>query len=274
MQLKKLPNGIKGIFRYFLTLGLVIRSYALAPFSKRFRNLFMLVSKNSRVGGLLGDTKPDWIPAIKSISAKSLIQAPDIRLPFEPVIDGNVSAFELMILAGLVRQTQPQRIFEIGTFNGLTSLTMALNAPASTQLFTLDLPPQQRHETQHAVLDGDKHFIGAVRLGELFQRGAHPPEEKKITQLLGDSAAFDYTPHINATDFVFVDGSHAYDYVMSDSKNALRLLRNGRGIILWHDYNTFWPDTIRALEELNLRQEFKPLYHIEGTAFVILRRDV
>ena len=37
-------------------------------------------------------------------------------------------------------------------------------------------------------------------------------------------------------DFIFVDGSHSYDYVLNDSRKALSLLRGGKGIILWHDY--------------------------------------
>lgn len=33
---------------------------------------------------------------------------------------------------------------------------------------------------------------------------------QKITQLYGDSKAFDETPYVNACDLIFVDGSHAH----------------------------------------------------------------
>jgi hypothetical protein len=57
----------------------------------------------------------------------------------------------------------------------------------------------------------------------------------KITRLLGDSAAYDFRPFHETVDLVFIDGSHAYGYVLRDSATAMSLLRES-GIILWHDY--------------------------------------
>jgi hypothetical protein len=72
-------------------------------------------------------------------------------------------------------------------------------------------------------------------------------------------------------DFVFVDGSHSYEYVLNDSRHALKLIRNGKGVILWHDYGTFWKGVKKALDELYLGgNEFKGLRQIEGTSLVCL----
>lgn len=73
-------------------------------------------------------------------------------------------------------------------------------------------------------------------------------------------------------DFVFVDGSHTYEYVMSDSEKALGLLPNDGGVVLWHDYGE-WPGVTRALNELQAGdQRFAGLRHIEGTSLALLSR--
>jgi len=38
-------------------------------------------------------------------------------------------------------------------------------------------------------------------------------------------------PKIN---FIFIDGSHAYDYVIKDSLNSIAKIED-KGIIIWHD---------------------------------------
>ena len=70
-------------------------------------------------------------------------------------------------------------------------------------------------------------------------------------------------------DFVFVDGSHSYEYVLNDSRLARRLLRkDGDGIIVWHDYGA-WRGVTRALNALYRRDSvFQGLKHIEGTTLV------
>jgi hypothetical protein len=50
----------------------------------------------------------------------------------------------------------------------------------------------------------------------------------RIIQLYGNSATFEFAPYRDTIDLAFVDGSHSYDYVISDSRNALQLLRGAR----------------------------------------------
>jgi hypothetical protein len=59
--------------------------------------------------------------------------------------------------------------------------------------------------------------------------------------------------------------------VRNDSRIALRLLREGRGIILWHDYES-WYDVTRALNELYRTPEGADLRRIQGTSLVYVRR--
>ena len=78
--------------------------------------------------------------------------------------------------------------------------------------------------------------------------------------------------YIDKIVFMFVDGSHSYEYRMSDSKLAYNLVRRG-GYILWHDYGSpYWPDVTEALNELYLgNRDFKSLQHIVGTSLCILQ---
>jgi predicted O-methyltransferase YrrM len=180
-------------------------------------------------------------------------------------VDGNVSLLELAVIGLLVRRTQPQRIFEIGTFDGRTSINMIANAPEGCRLFTLDLPSGEAGKTQFTIADDDLKYIqkpihGARILGTEFG--------PNITQLLGDSATFDYQQYNGTIDMVFVDGSHAYDYVKNDTEVALRLLKPGGGLIVWHDYDTeWWLGVTRALNEFySGRKELHGLRHVNGTA--------
>lgn len=186
-----------------------------------------------------------------------------VALPEPLAADGNVTLLELLVLARLVRERQPRALFEIGTFDGRTTLALASNAPADAHTFTLDLPPAT--PTRHALAPGERQFVEKDRSGARFL-GA--PVAARITQLYGDSATFDFVSH--RADFVFVDGSHACDYVIGDSERALQLT-GGRGTIVWHDYGT-WEDVTRALNELQARDpRFAGLRWVEGTTLAILQ---
>lgn len=212
-----------------------------------------------------------WLrkPQIKAIIPKIELSAlwPDeisVKILEPDAKDGNVSLGELIVISQLIKLRNPLKIFEIGTFDGRTALNMALNSSPQTAIYTLDLAPGEAAESSTG---GDKKFIGKVETGFRFKG---KEASKKINQLLGDSAKFDFAPYQNSMDFVFVDGSHAYEYVLKDSESALKIIKPG-GIILFHDYNTSWPGVTKALNELYQNDSrFKNLKHISGTSLVIL----
>lgn len=73
-------------------------------------------------------------------------------------------------------------------------------------------------------------------------------------------------------DLIFIDGSHAYSYIMSDTQKALNMLAPN-GIILWHDFrgNGEVIDVYKAMHELGKKM---PLVHIAGTSFVAYRSEM
>lgn len=208
---------------------------------------------------------PTVIPRVRLSQVADLASMVKVR---EPIKDkGNILLFEIVVINWLIKTYNPVNLFEIGTFDGRTALNMAVNCPAAGKIHTLDLPREQINSARLRLTGGDREFINKEVSGAKYR------ETKcryKITQLYGDCAAFDFSPYQNEMDLVFVDGSHSYEYVLHDSETALRLLRNGKGIVLWHDYGK-WKGVTQALEELfRNAADFASLKHIDGTTLVCL----
>lgn len=223
-------------------------------------------------------TRPAVEPAlpplrIPTISAAEAIGAsPAVRILEPDSADGNVSGYELAVINALVATRSVKNALEIGTFDGRTTLNLAAHQPADGHVFTLDLPPEQVNQTNLGIARGDEKFIVKKESGARYKGR---PEAARITQLYGDSASFDFTPYAGQMDLVFIDGAHSYDYVFSDTRQALALLRSGRGLLLWHDYGSpHWKDLTRALNELYAKEPaLRTMRHIAGTTLVMWERS-
>jgi predicted O-methyltransferase YrrM len=159
---------------------------------------------------------------------------------------------ELLILGAVCRHLQPRRIFELGTYTGSSTLVMAMNAPETTELITLD------YNTSEIV-------------GSAFRGTAHA---LNIRQLHGDSREYDYEPYLGDIDLILVDANHTYEFVKADTDTAFRLLKPG-GVIVWDDYR--WLDIHSECQGvtfcLNELQRSHPVFHITGTRFAIYLDD-
>jgi predicted O-methyltransferase YrrM len=183
--------------------------------------------------------------------------------------NGNVRVSELAVLAKAAAAVAPGReIIEIGTFDGRTTLNLAVNSDPATPVFTLDLPPDLA--TKFALDHGERKFVEKPAPGERYRRAGPPWNNStaKITQLLGDSGTFDWSAHFGKAGLVFVDGSHAYDYAKHDTEMAFKLVAPG-GMVLWHDYGV-WEGVTRALEELEAERKLG-LKQVRGTSLVFWR---
>jgi predicted O-methyltransferase YrrM len=179
---------------------------------------------------------------------------------------GHTTEFELKIISNLVRKINPDTIFEIGTFQGRTTLNMALNTHANAKIITLDLPSEGLSATAMEIEEGEVRYVQKELSGERF---IGHPMATKIQQVFGDSATYSFDPYKNSIDLAFIDGSHAYEYVLNDSKKILSIMRPG-GLIIWHDY-TNWEGVWTALNELHKSDfRYKNIKHIGGTSIAIL----
>ncbi|MBN2687050.1 MAG: hypothetical protein JXR85_02630 [Deltaproteobacteria bacterium] len=72
--------------------------------------------------------------------------------------NGNVRISELGILAHMAANCPEGSIlFEIGTFDGRTTLNLVINAPQRCRIFTLDLHPDT--EPRYVPATGELHFV-------------------------------------------------------------------------------------------------------------------
>jgi predicted O-methyltransferase YrrM len=195
------------------------------------------------------------------------VEAETIFLPAINVL-GGISDRETWVLCAIAGKSR--LIFEFGTCTGKTTYLLARNAPADARVVTLTLAPEQAPAYADVAGDAGRDRRAALEesaFTEFFYTGS--PVEGRITQLFGDSKAFDESEYAGQCDMIFVDGSHAASYVESDSRKALRMVKPG-GLIFWHDYRGPGraPGVFRTLNKL---AKELPLTHIEGTTLVCYR---
>jgi hypothetical protein len=205
------------------------------------------------------------------VSEKSVLKMtlPGINGEKPGKVEAGTTLEESFVLAQFAKSSKS--LFEFGTCTGRTTYLWALNSPASAKITTLTLAPNQADSYTHTSKDSQTDYTVALKesvFSDFFY--SNQPEEKKITQLYGDSKIFDEKPFKERFDLIFIDGSHAYSYVLSDSEKALSMLKPG-GTILWHDYRGPWQATgvYKALNELS---KSLPLRHIASTSLVIYTR--
>jgi predicted O-methyltransferase YrrM len=259
----RLGRAARFAIAYGVGVGAAIYTFTLGLGSRRHRGLIVEIGKHfgyrhNEVGESLPTVTPDSVA-----DAGVAIVVPELL-----GTEGNVTATELVVLDRLVRRFGPRRLFEIGTFDGRTTVNLVANAPADAHVVTLDLPEDASPATARRLDPGDHVYIARRTVGARYRHSAWAGQ---IEQRFGDSAVFDFTPWVGTIDFVFVDASHAYEYVLSDSHRALTLLPEGKGVIVWHDYGSVWPGVTRALNELySSGGPFAALRRIAGTTLAIL----
>jgi len=208
-------------------------------------------------------------PAIPAVTADSLIgDGREIALNALDNVDGNVTDRELIVLNSLVRTSGARSIFELGTFDGRTTRNLAANCAADGRVWTIDLPRASMESLEAPIHAHEEKYVDKAQSGTRY-RGT--PEESRIEQLYGDSGSYDFSRFKDAIDFVFVDASHAYKYVINDSLVALQMLRAGGGTIAWHDYGR-WDGVTRAVNDLQARHpDFRDVVQVQGTTLALLR---
>jgi hypothetical protein len=256
---------LRFLAKYFYALFSSIYMFSAGIFVRKNRDLISAVAAHFGFGNARKKGLAILLPEIR---AEDLVpEPPDVRLKEADWTDGNVSLPELILINQLVRTRRPEKVFEMGTFDGRTALNIALNLEEGGLLFTLDLPREEIANVFLPIHAGDSKHILKNESGARFKGR---PEGRKITQLYGDTAKFDFSPFENRIDFVFIDAAHSFEYVLNDSKIALRLLARGKGTILWHDYGTF-DGVTEALNKLFSEGGFfKGIGWIKGTSLAYL----
>ncbi len=183
-------------------------------------------------------------------------------------VPGGASDTESWILSVLAKKAK--NIFEFGTCTGKTTYLLAANCPQNGKVTSITLSPDQVIEYQSDSKDSSLSMQDAKNESAFTDfLYTNTPEENKINQLFGDSKQFNEEEYIEAFDLIFIDGSHAYSYVISDSEKALKMIKPG-GLILWHDYRG--PNDVKDVyKALNGFSKKIKLHHIPQTSLVVYR---
>ena len=228
--------------------GAVTRLMLRAPFDSNARNGVRRVAAAAGWRGLR--------TALPRCALDDLIgQRLPVRVDNSIDQEFNVLFYELFVISQLVASRQPRLIFEMGTFNGRTTLHLAMNSPAEARIVTADLPVDTE------IFD-DPSIVGSCY--------RDTPYAEKITQLRQDTRRIDPSPYAGTVEFIFIDAGHEYDDVCNDTDLALRLAKPSDCLILWHDYSQ-WPDVQQALDErYDIGGRYGGLRHIRGTSMAVL----
>ncbi|HYR93980.1 MAG TPA: class I SAM-dependent methyltransferase [Methylomirabilota bacterium] len=179
-------------------------------------------------------------------------------------VTGLVSRTGRLVVAALSVVLEAESIFEIGTYAGETTWVLAHNQPKA-RVYTLDLPGPEAVAVAGLELTHPQYFAQWDR-GRYFHG---TPEAERITQLFGDSATFDFAPYAGKMDLVYIDASHSYSDVRSDTKAAFGMLSE-LGTIVWDDY-TYYPGVYAYVNEIGLTLDH-PIFHVLGTRLAVYSR--
>jgi hypothetical protein len=165
------------------------------------------------------------------------------------------------VLVDLVLHYRPAIVLEIGTYFGHTTRKIAeAGAGWGIVVHTLDLPlpPEWGYMVGTGMPKSNPELIRRRDVGREY-RGLECAD--RILQWYGDSATWNFSHAAGAT-FMFIDGSHTYEYVRNDSEKCWDLCL-GKGVIVWHDVDATSPGVVRLVSEW--RQIGRPITQIRGT---------
>jgi predicted O-methyltransferase YrrM len=176
---------------------------------------------------------------------------------------------ETQTLATLTSYFKPNKIFEIGTYSGYSTLHLACNSPEDSTIYTLDLPPAFDLNNITGCSFDD------FKVAELSKKNVNsriftqvPALAKKVVELFGDSKTFDFSSYYGNIDLVFIDGCHSHEYVRCDTENAFKMLSKN-GVIIWHDYDyVIHRDVFDYLNYL-VKTQKQEIYFIKNTRLAI-----
>jgi predicted O-methyltransferase YrrM len=134
-------------------------------------------------------------------------------------------------LAAALLHRRPARIFEIGTYLGVSS-NFFLSLLPDANVVSIAFISREVARGKRAYNNTE---LGADRVGSLVAEANRP----RFTQIIGDSHAIipeEFLASHGPMDFVFIDGDHSRTGVGQDTTLAHALLAPG-GAIGWHDAN-------------------------------------
>ncbi|MCH9633612.1 MAG: hypothetical protein S4CHLAM7_03420 [Chlamydiae bacterium] len=138
---------------------------------------------------------------------------------------------DYLALAAILESTQPKKILEIGTYNGITSNFFLQVLPNCDVISVAFVNPENTFfKKKYNNSDLTENEIGSYVKQE---------NKSRFTQIIGNShliKAKQFVKDYGKVDLVFIDGDHSAKGVHQDTELAEKIL-SPTGTICWHDAN-------------------------------------
>jgi len=162
-------NGMCIFLRYWVALGAAIYTFFVGFTTRRGRRVITAICAEMGIG--------------QTVQAAS-IEIADLIEYFEQVkilrpasIHGNMALLELAVIIGLVRERSPMCLFEIGTFDGRTTLNLAEFIPDGAIVYTMDLASSFNRRIRKSSHHTDRPLHEEIGIGTQYR---DRPCERKI----------------------------------------------------------------------------------------------
>jgi len=194
---------------------------------------------------------------LEKISLDQLNYLSDGILPeikFLSFLGGGSGPTDYLLLLILAKQFKELDYLEIGTWRG-ESIRNILEITSCNKAVSITLDPNDFVESNNSIFETSNVFLDY--------------NDNRLLQIYADSSNFDFSS-LGKFDLIFIDGDHSYKSILSDTKNALRLLKDDNSVIVWHDYSydndqNVWHSTLKAIKDAIPVEEHKYLYYVENT---------
>lgn len=220
---------------------------------------------------------------IHTIKLKHLLELRDpasenriIKVMFPPVEIGSITLVDQIILLSLIELVNPERILEIGTYQGY-STRLFLNNSVASEVVSIDLPSTdislgEEVDKNRVLQDGryNDDYLRAVqaKTGTKYLADLNANERKRIKLIKCDSTKLDFRV-LGSIQFAFIDGGHSLEIVNQDTINVLKQLESG--VVVWHDYSSAIHSGVT--EFLGTHAARNQIFYVQGglCAFQVVR---
>ncbi|MDO5510197.1 MAG: class I SAM-dependent methyltransferase [Weeksellaceae bacterium] len=195
---------------------------------------------------------------LEQISLRDFAETQTFEIPYFTFLGGGSLPTDISLLRSACKKFPACKYFEIGTWRGESAINVA---DLTAVCHTLNLSANEMQQRGFS-----QEYIDA----QAYLSKSHP----KIEHFYGDSAQFDFAALNTKYDVIFIDGSHHYKDVLSDTRKVLKHLAHKDSIIIWHDY-AYSPEEVRyevykaIIDALGVENQ-KHVYHVANTLCAIL----
>ncbi len=166
---------------------------------------------------------------------------------------GTSPVIDIAILKALARRFHSCSYLEIGSWRGESIVNVA---SVAAQCTSISLSREDMIKRGYSKRHVETHLCYA--------------NGKKNIRFIGhDSQTFDYSTLDERFDLIFVDGDHSYQGVVSDTRNAFKLLRDEKSVLVWHDCMVMYEqprwDVMAAILDGTPKERRASVFHISNT---------